>query len=196
MANFSSTNNDIELGFFCIKYLITTFTFILVLHAPKFNLAQSSLREESEDDELLTNLEHNSDSGPWNGLKKKIFLLWPFLWPKGNFPLQACVLFCIFLLISGRVVNLLVPIYYKKIVESLTPNNRTLGANINGRLSDAEFRWDYILIYLALWFLQGGGLGSVGFLNGLRSFLWTWVQQYTIRTTEIILKVAYEQKDR
>jgi len=45
-----------------------------------------------------------------------------------------------------------------------------------------EFRWDYILVYISLWFLQGGGLGSMGVLNNLRTFLWIFVQQYTTRS--------------
>jgi len=48
-----------------------------------------------------------------------------------------------------------------------------------------EFRWDYILTYIALWFLQGGGLGSMGFLNNVRSFLWIYVQQYTTRSVHL-----------
>ena len=72
-------------------------------------------------------------------------------------------------------------------VDSLTVKNMSTKAfsvhaenyivNVNG----VEFRWDFIMIYIALWFLQGGGFGSMGFLNNLRSFLWTWVQQYTTR---------------
>ncbi len=47
------------------------------------------------------------------------------------------------------------------------------------------FRWDLVLIYVAVKFLQGGGMGGVGFLNNLRSFLWIPVQQYTTRETEV-----------
>ena len=50
-----------------------------------------------------------------------------------------------------------------------------------------EFRWDLVLIYVAVKFLQGGGTGGVGFLNNLRSFLWISIQQYTSRETEIQL---------
>lgn len=47
------------------------------------------------------------------------------------------------------------------------------------------FRWDLVLIYVAVKFLQGGGMGGVGFLNNLRSYLWIPVQQYTTRETEV-----------
>lgn len=50
-----------------------------------------------------------------------------------------------------------------------------------------EFRWDFVLIYVALSFLQGGGTGSMGLFNNLRTFLWIRVQQYTTREIEIDL---------
>lgn len=36
-------------------------------------------------------------------------------------------------------------------------------------------------------FLQGGGTGSMGVLNNLRSFLWIRIQQYTTREIEVEL---------
>lgn len=62
--------------------------------------------------------------------------------------------------------------------ESVTLKDRFYVASVKG----IEFRWDFILVYIALWFLQGGGLGSMGFLNNVRSFLWIYVQQYTTRS--------------
>lgn len=50
-----------------------------------------------------------------------------------------------------------------------------------------EFRWDFVLIYVTLSFLQGGGTGSMGLFNNLRTFLWIRVQQYTTREIEIDL---------
>jgi len=67
--------------------------------------------------------------------------------------------------------------------ESLTLKDRFYVASVKG----VEFRWDFILTYIALWFLQGGGLGSMGFLNNVRSFLWIYVQQYTTRSVACIL---------
>ena len=47
------------------------------------------------------------------------------------------------------------------------------------------FRWDLVLIYVTIKFLQGGGMGGVGFFNNFRTFLWITVQQYTTRETEV-----------
>lgn len=50
-----------------------------------------------------------------------------------------------------------------------------------------RFRWDWIVIYVAFKFLQGGGTGGMGLLNNLRSFLWIRIQQYTTREVEVEL---------
>lgn len=54
-------------------------------------------------------------------------------------------------------------------------------------LTTDEFRWDWILIYVAFKFLQGGGVGSMGFINNARSFLWIPVQQFTTREIQVEL---------
>lgn len=57
------------------------------------------------------------------------------------------VTICLVLLIGGRVINLYVPIYNKKIVDSLS-------------VQPIDFRWDYIVIFVGFKFLQGGGTGN------------------------------------
>lgn len=50
-----------------------------------------------------------------------------------------------------------------------------------------DFRWDWILIYVMFKFLQGGGTGTMGLLNNLRSYFWIRVNQYTTREIEVEL---------
>jgi ATP-binding cassette subfamily B (MDR/TAP) protein 6 len=68
---------------------------------------------------LLDAEEQTSDESTrqstWRGIKKKVILLLPFIWPHGSLQLQLCVLACVGLLVAGRVTNLYVPLYYKKI---------------------------------------------------------------------------------
>lgn len=54
-------------------------------------------------------------------------------------------------------------------------------------MADQILRWDWILIYVTFKFLQGGGTGSMGLFNNLRSFLWIRIQQYTTREIEVEL---------
>lgn len=42
-------------------------------------------------------------------------------------------------------------------------------------------------MYVFFKFMQGGGTGTMGFLNNLRSFLWIRIQQYTTREIEVAL---------
>uniref|UniRef100_A0A673NIS4 ATP-binding cassette, sub-family B (MDR/TAP), member 6b n=1 Tax=Sinocyclocheilus rhinocerous TaxID=307959 RepID=A0A673NIS4_9TELE len=44
-----------------------------------------------------------------------------------------------------------------------------------------------VCVYVFLKFLQGGGVGTSGFVSNLRSFLWTYVQQYTSRVVQVRL---------
>ena len=50
-----------------------------------------------------------------------------------------------------------------------------------------EFCWGLVVTYVGFKFLQGGGAGSMGFLNNLRSILWISVQQYTSREVQVCL---------
>lgn len=116
----------------------------------------------------------NENQSTFKNAYKKMKKLMPFLWPKKDIVLQTRVIFCFVLLFFGRVINLYVPIYNKKIVDGLSEKT-------------SEFRWDWIAIYVGFKFLQGGGTGTMGLLNNLRSFLWIRIQQYTTRTIEVEL---------
>ncbi|XP_062391010.1 ATP-binding cassette sub-family B member 6 [Sardina pilchardus] len=106
-------------------------------------------------------------SSTWEGFRHKVCLLVPFLWPKGSTRLQALVLFCLSLLGLERFLNVLVPIYNKKIVNELSEKEAW------GTLAFT------VCIYVLIKFLQGSGAGTSGFVNNVRSFVWTRVQQHT-----------------
>lgn len=159
----------IELSLFITRYLCTLFLFVLGISAP-------GLRVTSYDQSPLFDQETENDenTSTFKNAYKKMKKLMPFLWPKKDFLLQFRVIFCFILLIAGRVINLYVPIYNKKIVDELSEKK-------------AIFCWDLIVIYVGMKFLQGGGTGTMGLLNNLRSFLWIKIQQYTTRTVQVEL---------
>ncbi|XP_050756343.1 ATP-binding cassette sub-family B member 6 isoform X3 [Gymnogyps californianus] len=111
----------------------------------------------------------------WKDFRRKLRLLVPYMWPRGNHLLQGLVLFCMVLMGLERAINVFVPIYYKNIVNELTEGTpwHTLA-------------WT-VCIYVGLKFLQGGGAGSTGFVSNLRTFLWVWVQQFTNRQVQVQL---------
>uniref|UniRef100_A0A6Q2YL14 ATP-binding cassette, sub-family B (MDR/TAP), member 6b n=1 Tax=Esox lucius TaxID=8010 RepID=A0A6Q2YL14_ESOLU len=111
----------------------------------------------------------------WQGFGQKVGLLVPYLWPRGSLLLQGQVLLCLGLLAVERVINVFVPIFSKNIVNDLSGGSswKTLAMTV--------------CVYVLLKFLQGGGAGTSGFISNLRSFLWTWVQQYTSRVVQLRL---------
>ncbi|XP_028446216.1 ATP-binding cassette sub-family B member 6, mitochondrial [Perca flavescens] len=111
----------------------------------------------------------------WQGFGRKVKLLLPYVWPKGNAALQGLVLLCVGLLAAERLVNVLVPVYSKNIVNELSA-----GGGWTSMIAT-------VCIYTLLKFLQGGGAGTSGFISNLRQFMWIKVQQFTSRGVQVCL---------
>ncbi|XP_063703169.1 ATP-binding cassette sub-family B member 6 [Culicoides brevitarsis] len=163
--NLTTQKDKIEMGLFITRYITTLLIFVIGLKAPGIN---------PNGDYSNMNQANQENVSTWRGSIRKLRTLFPFLWPKKDVFLQFRVIFCFVLLLSGRVINVYVPIYNKKIVDSLSG-------------VAPSFRWDWILLYVGMKFFQGGGTGSMGVLNNLRSFLWIRIQQYTTREIELEL---------
>lgn len=65
---------------------------------------------------LLTDASRTTST--WKDFRRKLRLLVPYMWPRGNHLLQGLVLFCMALMGLERVINVFVPIYYKNIGEA------------------------------------------------------------------------------
>ncbi|XP_061580550.1 ATP-binding cassette sub-family B member 6 isoform X2 [Cololabis saira] len=122
-------------------------------------------------------IQHSSSPSPsvWQGFGRKVRLLLPYVWPKGTSSLQGLVMLCVGLLAAERLVNVLVPIYSKNIVNELSA-----GGPWTSLVST-------VCIYTLLKFLQGGGAGTSGFISNLRQFMWIKVQQFTSRGVQVRL---------
>ncbi|KAK5638748.1 hypothetical protein RI129_013043 [Pyrocoelia pectoralis] len=164
-------NDSIEMGLFVVRYISCLIIFVLGLKAPAIKpLSYLGVDRSNMNIPLMG---QNENVSTWRNFWYKIRTLAPFLWPRKDICLQLRVIICIILLAAGRVINLYVPIYNKLIVNSM--------------ITPIAFRWDWILVYVAFKFLQGGGTGGMGLLNNLRSFLWIRIQQYTTREIEVEL---------
>ncbi|KAK9537253.1 hypothetical protein VZT92_004886 [Zoarces viviparus] len=108
-------------------------------------------------------------SSAWRGFGRTVRLLLPYVWPKGTPALQGLVLLCVCLLVAERLVNVLVPVYSKNIVNELSTGGGWSSLMVT------------VCIYTLLKFLQGGGAGTSGFISNLRQFMWIKVQQFTSR---------------
>lgn len=173
--DFANLTEKIELVLFGLRYAVCFALFILGFCAPGVlsPLSYSQLHYHNDIHVSVGN-DSTSQGSTFRNFWSKLKKLFPFLWPKKSVLLVLRVIFCLLLLAGGRIINLYVPIYSKLIVDSIA-------------VEPIVFRWDYILIYVAFKFLQGGGTGGMGLLNNLRSFLWIRVQQYTTREIEVEL---------
>uniref|UniRef100_A0A3Q3SYT0 ATP-binding cassette sub-family B member 6 n=1 Tax=Mastacembelus armatus TaxID=205130 RepID=A0A3Q3SYT0_9TELE len=159
-----------------MRYIGTGLLFFIGLKAPGLPRRPYMLliNEDERDVENSGQVMIHSQS-TWQGFRKKVRLLVPYMWPRHNIFLQLLVLFCLGLLGVERVINVFVPIYYKNIVNELTDGSswHTVATTV--------------CIYVLLKFLQGGGAGASGFVSNMRSFLWIRVQQFTNRVVQVRL---------
>ncbi|XP_053554134.1 ATP-binding cassette sub-family B member 6 [Bombina bombina] len=176
-SSLNNTQQKVQFSLWILRYVCTFFLFALGFIAPgrPHKPYVLLINEDERDVEHAQLLLRESNESTWNGFKKKLRLLVPYLWPKGNIPLQLVVLLCMGMMGLERVINVFVPIYNKNIVNELTDGSswHTLALTV--------------CVYVILKFLQGGGAGATGFVSNMRTFLWIRVQQFTNRQVQIRL---------
>ncbi|EJF58200.1 hypothetical protein DICSQDRAFT_110500 [Dichomitus squalens LYAD-421 SS1] len=99
----------------------------------------------------------------WGEIFVRIRRIAPYLWPSKSFGLQLLALFCLLIMIVGRVVNFLVPLVFSQLVRIFEEGTKVSP-------------WPYLGAYVVLRFLQ-----STGGLAALRDTLWIPVMQYSDR---------------
>ncbi|XP_055959326.1 ATP-binding cassette sub-family B member 6 isoform X1 [Patella vulgata] len=179
-----SEKDQVELGFWLVRFLLTLTAFILGLRAPALNHLNYELLVNSSPENVNNTTISQQNASTWSNVWVKLKLMLPYVWPKGQHVLQVVVFICLILLGIGRAINVLVPIYSKDIINSLTTTQSATQAPADLSL---VFRYDFILIYVFLLFLKGGGTGTTGLLNNIRALLWIRVQQFTTRRIELKL---------
>lgn len=161
-----SGTDYLDLIMLSLKCAFTFGLFIHGLFAP--GLYKSKYDHINDDIDKENSETKSSMAEVWEKVKK----LYPFIWPDNNL-LRVRVFVCFLLLISSRIINVFVPLQYKKIINYLTDKD------------NKDDPWKLILFYMFLAFLQGGGGSiSMGIISNLRSFLWVKVQQYTSRSVQ------------
>src|SRR6185436_14414043 len=66
------------------------------------------------------NAQHDEDASTWSDFFEKMRKLLPFLWPEKNRVLQFLVFVCFLLMVTGRLVNVLVPRQLTIVSDDLT----------------------------------------------------------------------------
>ncbi|KAJ2357390.1 ATP-binding cassette-type vacuolar membrane transporter Hmt1, partial [Coemansia sp. RSA 2618] len=118
---------------------------------------------------------HQSDdiSHDIMGLRQRLRLVIPFVWPSGDRLMQLRLLCCLLILVAGRVVNVLVPLQFKAVVDGLSPKDG----------SAPRFEWANVILYAGLQTMQG----SVGILSTVQSFVWIPIGQATTRRISVAM---------
>lgn len=112
-----------------------------------------------------------ADKSTWHRCKR----LLRFLWPPGECILQVRVFACLVLLVLTRLLTLLVPVVYKRLINALTTTEQTKGSTAP--------RWDIIIFYIVMKSMVGNG----GYLNVVRHLLWIPVSQGTHKRLRVDL---------
>ncbi|KAJ1820447.1 ATP-binding cassette-type vacuolar membrane transporter Hmt1, partial [Coemansia sp. RSA 2599] len=106
-------------------------------------------------------------------IRRRLRIIMPFLWPSDNIALQLRIFGCFLIIVAGRMVNVLVPLQFKIVVDSLAPKDG----------SPVRFAWEHVLIYAILRALQG----SEGVLATLQSYVWIPVGQNTTKSISVAM---------
>eukprot|EP01025_Chloroclados_australasicus_P056188 TRINITY_DN6909_c0_g1_i5.p1 TRINITY_DN6909_c0_g1~~TRINITY_DN6909_c0_g1_i5.p1 ORF type:complete len:833 (-),score=56.43 TRINITY_DN6909_c0_g1_i5:241-2739(-) len=100
-----------------------------------------------------------------------------FVWPKTRMhQLRAVV--CLFILIAGRLLNLVNPIAYGNMVDRISEAVQVYQEGGLESYMDVFTPW--VVIYLSLSFINGG-MGTTGLFATLRTYLWIPVNQDAFR---------------
>ena len=131
------------LSLYVAQYLLTCSVFVLGLRAPGLTPIHQYSSFGGSSDSNNDN-RSASEGSTWRNVWSKLRRLLPFMWPR-NSPLLQCQLIICFILLAGmRVVNIYVPIYYKKIVDLLSTTGLTLDT----------WPWCQVLVWVGLKSLQ------------------------------------------
>uniref|UniRef100_A0A8C4LY77 ATP-binding cassette sub-family B member 6 n=1 Tax=Equus asinus TaxID=9793 RepID=A0A8C4LY77_EQUAS len=169
---------QVQFSLWVLRYVVSGGLFVLGLWAPGLRPQSYTLRINEEDQDVERNQVQSAEGPPestWRDLGRKLRLLSCYLWPRGSPALQLIVLVCLGLMGLDRGLNVLVPIFYRDIVNLLTE-----------KAPWSSLAWT-VTTYVFLKFLQGGGTGGTGFVSNLRTFLWIRVQQFTSRRLQLRL---------
>ncbi|KAJ3071745.1 Homocysteine S-methyltransferase 1 [Podochytrium sp. JEL0797] len=132
-------------------------------------------RESAEDDlpepPTTTPTTPPNKESSWKHTWTNMRRLFPFLFPKDLY-LRSLVAVCLFLLLCGRVVNVIVPFQYKMLVDAISEVPEDAGP---------YYAWGAVLTFCFLRYLQSG----VGLISSLQSLAWIPVAQFNTREINV-----------
>jgi hypothetical protein len=114
-----------------------------------------------------------------------------YMWPDG-FWLRVRAGACVLLILIMRLLNLAVPLLWKKVVDefsALTAATHRTDGKPPETVPFAVAFVPWVAAWLGLYLLQGGGGGggAIGLLSNVRSFLWIPISQNSFRYVLLLL---------
>eukprot|EP01135_Chromosphaera_perkinsii_P005030 Nk52_evm7s311 gene=Nk52_evmTU7s311 len=168
----STIVRNIDFLTFCVRLGLAWVTLICyIVYRKRANYAEyQPLLSSEEGAPAKEPVKPKSDNQIW---MKQFLTFLPYVWPK-TWDMYLRVFFCVIFMLLGRVVNLLSPLLYKKLVDELTPSpghEVTFDAMTVGMF--VLFKW-----------LQGG-TASGSIIKSLQNFVWIPVKQYTSKQCRV-----------
>ncbi|KAJ3122914.1 ATP-binding cassette sub- B member 6, mitochondrial [Physocladia obscura] len=132
---------------------------------------QSTQQQQQQQQQPSSQPQQKTNS--WQNSLRNTRRLFPFLFPR-EFKLRACAGICMLFLFCGRVVNVIVPLQYKQLVDQLSA------------VEDIEnpspyYAWSAVLTYCFLRYLQSGS----GIISSLQNLFWIPVAQFNTREINV-----------
>ncbi|KAJ3405361.1 Homocysteine S-methyltransferase 1 [Chytriomyces hyalinus] len=163
-----TTTDWMLLGFLVVRCIVECGSCVM-LRAP---FGRTGADEESallEEDRPVS----TESTSSWAKTFKHMRQLFPFLMPRGLY-LRSMVGLCMGLLVCGRIVNVIVPLQYKMLVDTLTylPPEES---------RSPYYAWGAVLAFCSLRYLQS----SVGVISSLQSLCWIPVGQFNTREISV-----------
>ncbi|KAI3430799.1 hypothetical protein D9Q98_009211 [Chlorella vulgaris] len=145
-----------------------------------------STEAELEREALLSSADVERGSGRKRAKQSWIALVGvaaKYMWPE-TLGLQVRAWVCVVLIVIMRLLNLAVPILYKKVVDifAYASNMTHPSSGPPQTFAFTEIFLPWVLAYMVAYFFQGGsGGGAVGLVSNLRSYLWIPISQNSYR---------------
>ena len=106
----------------------------------------------------------------------------PYFWPKGSVYLQLMLMGCLLCILLGRYANLMVPIQYKSVVDSLS--EVVVGFLMTGKF-DTQALGQIPKLEIGLFVLFRMLAGSSGLLSAIQTALWVPIGQHTTKNVSM-----------